>query len=40
MDKNKISKKQLKFSFGDDFLKYHAGQIVTDQNYAVIKLVT
>lgn len=39
MAKNKIPENQFKFSFGDDFLKHHAGQIVTDQNYAVIELV-
>lgn len=30
---------QFEFSFGSDFLKQHAGQIVTDQNYAIIELV-
>ncbi|RKD12487.1 hypothetical protein BCY91_12650 [Pelobium manganitolerans] len=39
MAKNKIPENQFKFSFGDDFLKHHAGQIVTDQNYAIIELV-
>lgn len=39
MAKNKIPENQFKFSFGDDFIKHHAGQIVTDQNYAVIELV-
>lgn len=33
------STQQFKFSFGDDFLKHHAGQIVTDQNFAIIELV-
>jgi len=36
---NKISENQFKFSFGGEFLRHHAGQIVTDQNYAVIELV-
>lgn len=35
----KTKKEQFKFSFGDDFLKHHAGQIVTDQNFAIIELV-
>ncbi len=39
MTKVKNKTEQFKFSFGDDFLKHHAGQIVTDQNYAIIELV-
>jgi hypothetical protein len=39
MTKKKTSVEQFKFSFGDDFLRLHAGQIVTDQNYAIIELV-
>ena len=27
------------FSFGDDFLRHHAGQIVTDQTFAIIELL-
>ncbi len=37
--KKKSNTEQFKFSFGDEFLRYHAGQIVTDQTYAVIELV-
>lgn len=40
MAKSRITPvQQFKFSFGDDFLKHHAGQIVTDQNFAIIELV-
>lgn len=39
MAKNKSNTEQFKFSFGDDFLKHHAGQIVSDQNFAIIELV-
>ncbi len=39
MAKTTTSIKQFTFSFGDEFLRHHAGQIVTDQNYAIIELV-
>jgi hypothetical protein len=39
MTKTKKSQSQFAFSFGDEFLRHHAGQIVTDQNYAIIELV-
>ena len=39
MTKKSISAHQFAFSFGDEFLRHHAGQIVTDQNYAIIELV-
>ena len=39
LPKPKIRSAQFAFSFGDDFLKHHAGQIVTDQNYAVVELI-
>lgn len=39
MAKSKLLEKQFAFSFGDEFLRHHAGQIVTDQNYAIVELV-
>ncbi|MBK7789483.1 MAG: ATP-binding protein [Saprospiraceae bacterium] len=39
MAKNQSTTNKFAFSFGDDFLKHHAGQIVTDQNFAIIELV-
>lgn len=37
-DNNKIEE-QLELEFGDNFLKHHAGQIITDQRFAIIELV-
>lgn len=37
--KNKTTETQFRFSFGDDFIRQHAGQIVTDQSYAIVELV-
>jgi Histidine kinase-, DNA gyrase B-, and HSP90-like ATPase len=34
-----VQENLFKFSFGDDFIKHHAGQIVTDQNYAIVELI-
>jgi len=39
MGKTKSNQAQFKFSFGDDFLRFHAGQIVTDQSFAIIEIV-
>jgi hypothetical protein len=39
MAKLKITPTLFSISFGDDFLRHHAGQIVTDQTFAIIELL-
>lgn len=39
MKTDKNIEENLEFEFGDNFLKLHAGQIITDQRYAIIELV-
>jgi HSP90 family molecular chaperone len=39
MNTEKETEENLEFAFGDNFLKHHAGQIITDQRFAIIELV-